>query len=213
MGISYSACEMAKTLKNAKNPLIISGTSLGSEAIVQAATNIAWALCEGGKASGLCFAVSECNTIGLGLMNGKPLDDAFKIIRDKLADTVIILENDLFRRADQKAVDQFLSKAKNIIDLDHLINATSSKADIVLPAGTFAKSDESLVNNEGRVQRHYQVFMPNHDIQESWKWVCDIINTSGQGGAVQWDNLDDITQGMLSYTTYPQATSGHCTNR
>jgi NADH-quinone oxidoreductase subunit G len=197
-GARLFACEIAQTLKNARHPLIISGTSLGSEVIVQAATNIAWALCEGGKASQLCFAVSECNTIGLGLMNGKPLDDAFKIIRDELADTVIILENDLFRRADQKVVDQFLSKAKNIIDLDHLINATSSKADIVLPAGTFAESDGSFVNNEGRAQRHYQVFMPNHDIQESWKWVRDIINTSGQGSAVHWDNLDDITQKMLS---------------
>jgi NADH-quinone oxidoreductase subunit G len=192
------AQEVGQTLKNAKHPLIISGTSLGSESIVQAAANVAWALCENGKAPGLCFTVSECNTIGLGLMSGKSLDGAFKAIQDEQADTVIILENDLFYRAENKIVEQFLSKSKNVIDLDHVINATSSKADIVLPAGTFAESDGSLVNNEGRAQRYYQVFMPNHDIQESWKWVRDIIKTSGQGSAIQWDNLDEITQSMLS---------------
>ncbi|HYA88621.1 MAG TPA: NADH-quinone oxidoreductase subunit NuoG [Nitrospirota bacterium] len=192
------AQEIAEALKNAKSPLIISGTSLCSEAIVQASANVAWALYNGGKASGLCFAVSECNTIGLGLMNGKQLDDAFNVIQEEQADTVIILENDLFRRADQKAVHQFLSKSQYVIVLDHLINATSSKADIVLPAGTFAESDGSLVNNEGRAQRHYQVCMPNHDIQESWKWLRDIIKASGQSIAEQWNNLDEITQGMLS---------------
>jgi len=193
-----SAQEIGETLRNAKSPLIISGTSLGSDAVVQAAANVAWALCMRGKVPGLCFAVSECNTIGLGLMSANRLEDAFKVIQDEQADTVIILENDLFRRADQKAVAHFLSKSKNVVDLDHLINATSSKADIVLPAGTFAESDGSFINNEGRAQRHYQVFMPDHDIQESWKWLRDIIKTSGQNNAEQWDNLDALTQRMIS---------------
>ncbi len=191
------AQEIAAAFKNAKHPLIISGASLARESIIQAAANIAWSLCESGKAAGLCYTAPECNSMGLGLMNGKSLDEAFKAVHDGKADTVIILENDLYRRADKKSVDEFLGKARSVIVLDHLVNPTSAKADLVFPAGTFAEADGTLVNNEGRAQRFYQVFTPNLDIQESWKWVRDIGKTTGKAG-VLWDDLDAFTETMTS---------------
>jgi NADH-quinone oxidoreductase subunit G len=109
----------------------------------------------------------------------------------------VILENDLYRRADEKTVSEFISKAKKVIVLDHLINPTSSKADVVLPAGTFAESDGTLVNNEGRAQRFYQVFAPDHDIRESWKWIHDIIQASGSMKAAR-QSLDDITKDLAA---------------
>ncbi len=192
------AQEIAQTLRNARRPLIISGTSLGSEAVIEAAANAAWSLCESGKPAQLCFAVPECNSMGLALMKGKQLDDAVNAIQSEKADTVIVLENDLYRRADETMVDDFLHNAKRIIVLDHAVNPTSSKADIVLPAGTFAESDGTVVNNEGRAQRFYQVLDPNHDIQESWKWIGDIIKTLGRAPAAAWDNLDQITKSMTT---------------
>jgi len=50
MNLSALAREIAEALKGAKRPLIISGTSMGSASIIQAAANIAWALCTIGKA-------------------------------------------------------------------------------------------------------------------------------------------------------------------
>ena len=35
------------------------------------------------------------------------------------------------------------------IVLDHLVNATTEAAELVLPSGTFAESDGTLVNSEG----------------------------------------------------------------
>ena len=192
------AQEIAQALKNAKRPLIISGSSLYREAIIEAAANAAWALCAGGKPAGLCLIVPECNSLGLGLMNGKQLDAAVDVIQRGKADTVIILENDLYRRADENAVNDFLHNGRHVIVLDQLINPTAAMAEIVLPAGTFAESDGTLVNNEGRAQRFYRVLNPNHDIQESWKWIRDIIVTTGQARTTTWDNLDDITESMTA---------------
>ena len=192
------AKEIAGELKNAKRPLIVSGTGCLSEAVIQAAANVAWALCESGKPAGLCYAVPECDSLGLGLMGSGSLDEAIKAVQSEAADTVVILENDLFRRAGEKTVQDFLAKTKHVIVIDHLINPTSSQADITLPAATFAEADGTLVNNEGRAQRFYQVFKPNHDVQESWKWIRDIITASGRSGATKWNNLDDIAAAMAT---------------
>ena len=188
--------EIAQFLKNAKQPIVISGTSLFNESIVQAAANIASALCARSKDATLCYAVPECNSMGLGIMGGRNLDEAFTVMDDGLADTVIILENDLYRRADSEKIDAFLDKAKHVIVLDHVLNRTALRADIVLPAGTFAESDGTLVNNEGRAQRHYQVFVPQGDIQAGWKWFHDIMTTAGRKDADHMLSLDSVTTSM-----------------
>ena len=168
---------IAEALKNAKRPLIVSGTGCASETVIQAAANAAWALCRNGRTGELCYAVPECNSLGQGLMNGKSIDEAFTAVQEGKADTVVILENDLYRRADEKSVNDFLSKARQVIVIDHLLNPTSSKADIALPAGAFAESDGTLVNNEGRAQRFYRVFKPRDEIQESRRWIRDIMES------------------------------------
>ena len=60
------AGEIARALKAAKRPLVISGTSCASEAIIQAAANVAMA-----AQAALSFTAPECNTVGAALMGGK----------------------------------------------------------------------------------------------------------------------------------------------
>jgi NADH-quinone oxidoreductase subunit G len=191
--VRASAGRIARALQEAERPLIVSGVSGGSEAVIQAAANVAWALCGNGHAAELCLAVPECNSLGLGLMVGVSLDAAFKAVQDGAADAVIILENDLYRRADAARVDAFLGAAKHVVVIDHLATATTSKADVVLPATTFAEGDGTLVNNEGRAQRSYRVFVPEGDVQESWRWVRDIFQALGRGEGQLWHNLDEVS--------------------
>src|SRR5262249_13390258 len=87
------ANEIARALKTAKMPLIISGTSCGSEALIQAAANVTMA-----ARAAVSFTAPECNTFGAALMGGKPLSEASRSIHDGKADTLIIVENDLYRR-------------------------------------------------------------------------------------------------------------------
>ncbi len=188
---------IAQALKQAAHPLVISGTSSDSEAMIQAAANLAWACCASGQPAQLSFTVPECNSLGLALMGGQSVEAAFQAVQKGDADTVIILENDLYRRAEADAVDRFLNAAKQVIAIDHLTNPTTAKAHVVLPAATFAESDGTLVNNEGRAQRFYQVFVPVGDIQESWRWVRDMMLALGRADIQGWQTLDDVTAALV----------------
>ena len=111
---------------------------------MQAAANVAWALCSSGVRADLCFTVPECNSLGLGLMKARGLSEAFSEVSTGKADTVVILENDLYRRGESEPVKEFLCRAKHLIVIDHLESACTSQAEVVLPAGTFAEADGTL---------------------------------------------------------------------
>jgi NADH-quinone oxidoreductase subunit G len=166
------ASEIAAALKNAKRPVIISGPSSGSAAVIEASVNAALAL----PGIALAFTAPECNSLGLVLMEAPPLDAAF----EAEGDTLIVLENDLYRRAPADVVDQFLSKFLYVIVLDCIANRTTAKADLVLPAASFAEGDGTFVNNEPRAQRFFQSFVPPEPVQESWRWLGP------------WRKLDDV---------------------
>ena len=188
--------KIAAELKHAQRPIILSGTSLGSAAVMQAAANVAWALCAGGETSELCLVVPECNSLGLRLMGGRPLSEALAAVKDGRRPTAVVLENDLYRRAPGTAIDRFLDGCRHLIVLDHLENATTARAEAVLPAATFAESAGTLVNNESRLQRFYQVFAPAGDIQPSWSWLRDVLAASRRPEGMWWQQLDDVLEAM-----------------
>ena len=70
------ASTIAGRLKQAKRPLIVSGTSCSSLAVIQSAYNVAKAL--PGPAKQLTFTLPECNSLGLAIMGGKRLQQAFE---------------------------------------------------------------------------------------------------------------------------------------
>jgi NADH-quinone oxidoreductase subunit G len=195
---SALAKDIAAALRDAQRPLVVAGTSLFSEAAVRAAGAIAAALNRIGKTASLLFTMPECNSMGLGLMTGRNLGEAFTVLNDDLADTVIVLENDLYRRADAMTIDTFLEKAKTVIVLDHLMNPTVSQADIILPAGTFAESTGTIVNNEGRAQRFYQVFIPPDPVMPGWQWTDVVMKAVDHRTGEDRLSLDALVEEMAS---------------
>jgi NADH-quinone oxidoreductase subunit G len=175
------AVEIARALRSAKKPLVISGMSCASQAVMEAAANIAMA-----ARAALSLTAPECNTVGAALMGGCPLSAAFQAVWDNRADTVVVLENDLYRRAPAAQVDAFLAAAAHVIVLDHLANPTTGKAELALPAGSFVESDGTFISSEGRAQRFFQVFVPESDVWASWRW----LRPDG------WRNLDDVLAAM-----------------
>ena len=128
------------------------------------------------------LTVPECNSLGLVLLGGEPLQRAFELVDSGVADTVIVVENDLYRRAERTEVDRFLDAVSNLTVVDHLLHETTQRAHNVLPAATFAETDGTLVNNEGRAQTFYQVFRAKGDIGESWRWLRDCGTAAGHDG-------------------------------
>jgi NADH-quinone oxidoreductase subunit G len=170
------AVSIADALRSAERPLVIAGTSCGSAGILQAAANVAWALQAAGRPAQLSLVVPESNSLGLAMMGGGSLSDAFAAAREGRASTVVILENDLYRRTSAGAAARFLKSARHVVVIDHLLNATSAQAEVILPASTFVEGDGTLVNQEGRAQRFYQVFVPKgEDVQEGWRWLKDMM--------------------------------------
>jgi NADH-quinone oxidoreductase subunit G len=173
-----AAAEIAAALKAAKHPLVVSGPSLGSAAVIQAAANVARAL----PGASLAFTAPESNSIGLAMMDAPALDAAL----DAHADAVIILENDLYRRLPASTVGEFLARFRHVLVLDCLENVTTAKAELLLPAATFAEADGSLVSSEGRVQRFFQALVPAAPVQESWRWLGS------------WEAIDEIIGALAS---------------
>lgn len=190
------AQEIATALQGAQHPLIIAGYGSGSEAVMRAAANVSWALHQQGKDAMLVLTTPECNSMGLEMLGGHRLETAVRVLEDEDIDMVIILENDLYRRLDKHIADKFFEHCKEVVLLDHLYNATAEQATVLLPAGTFAESDGTLVNNEGRAQRFFQVFTPTATIQESWRWLLQLAALTGNEQLKHMQYLDDVTQAI-----------------
>lgn len=190
--------KIAITLKNANNPMIISGITCGDEQVIRAACNIATALYSSEKKGMLSIVLPESNSMGLAYLEGKSFDDAIFWAEKEEIDTLIVLENDLYRRATATSVDQLFNQSKQVIVLDQLTNKTTLQAAIVIPAATFAEAEGTLVNNEGRAQRYYKTIVNKDQVKESWRWLAEMIQIKTDSPSVQWMRFDDITSALIT---------------
>ncbi len=185
-GLDESSLEtakaIAKSLLQAERPLIVSGTSLYSESIIEAAAALAYALKEKNDQTGLIYTVPEVNSMGLAMLTENYLDAAC----EKKAELLICLENDLYRQIDCAKIEELYKNTNRSIILESLQTGTTVLYDYVLPAGSFAESTGTVVNNEGRAQRFYQTFIPENDMQSSWAWLAEM---EGQPEGYHFDQV------------------------
>ncbi|MBV55365.1 MAG: NADH-quinone oxidoreductase subunit G [Gammaproteobacteria bacterium] len=174
---------VAEQLMAAKRPLIIAGTSAGKTDLIHAAANIARALKEkhGSEKVDLCLLVPEVNSMGLTMMVNKEntLGRALKKLSSGAVSHAVVLENDLYRRADSGVVDAALERLENLMVLDLLETATTAKASVVLPTTAFSEHEATYVNYEGRAQLSFQVHMNHGAAKPAWRWLngeqeCDV---------------------------------------
>ncbi|WP_439864855.1 NADH-quinone oxidoreductase subunit NuoG [Pseudomonas antarctica] len=205
-GLDAEAVELAQRIADAllaaKRPLIIAGTSLGSKALIEAAANIAKALKLRDKNGSISLVVPEANSLGLAMLGGESLDAALQAVIDGNADAIVVLENDLYTRTDSAKVDAALDAAKVLIVADHQKTATSDRADLVLPAATFAEGDGTLVSQEGRAQRFFQVFDPKYMdasilVHEGWRWL-HALRATLLNQPIDWTQLDHVTAAVAA---------------
>ncbi|MGA4636553.1 NADH-quinone oxidoreductase subunit NuoG [Pseudomonas solani] len=200
-GLDSEAAELVKAIADAllaaKRPLIVSGASLGEKALIEAAANIASALKNREKNGSISLVVPEANSMGLALFGGESVDAALEALTAGQADAVVVLENDLYRRADAAKVDAALAAAQVVIVADHQQTATVERAHLVLPVASFAEGDGTLVSQEGRAQRFFQVYDPTYYdanilVREGWRWLHALHSTL-QDKSVDWTQLDQVT--------------------
>lgn len=145
----------------------------------------------------LLYVVHDANATGLALLGGGDVESAFAAARDGKVDTAIILENDLYERASRSSVDAFLDRV-DAVSVDYLLHDTAARAAFVLPAGTFAESDGTLVNYEMRAQRFFQLYPARGAIRESWRWLRELIELR-RGETLPWPRLDEVTRSCAEH--------------
>ncbi len=200
-GLNKKIDVIVQALTGARKPLIITGTSAGSDAIIEAAANIAKALKVAGSDVGITFVASAANSIGLSMIGGGSLDEALELLTRGEADSAIVMENDLYRQAPEAKVDAALANVQNLLVVDHQRTRIMDKASLILPAASFAESDGTLVNQEGRAQRFFQVYDPAYydttvAMLESWRWMHSLHSTINSRH-VDWTQLDHVIEACV----------------
>ena len=190
---------IAKDLKSAKQPLIVSGTGSQSLAVIQAASSIANALNK--DTAMLCYCLPENNSLGATLMQDgseSSVDEICHRAAKGEIDTLIIAENDLYRRASKKQIDKLFKDVSKLIVLDAIDSPTFSQAALVLPAASLIESQGTLISSEGRAQRHYPVFLPAEQRQASWRWLRKLGQSLKLENFDLFNHFDDVTSAIIA---------------
>jgi NADH-quinone oxidoreductase subunit G len=173
----------AATLRAAKSPLVVAG---GDAATLYAAANIVLALRQAGTAARLSLLLPDANSIGLGLLDCRPLAAALAAAHGK---TVIVLENNPLRHP---GAETLLGGAQTICVLDHIQTPSTRQADLAIAVGSFADSDGTFINQEGRVQRYFKAIFAADDPPQSWSLLRDAGIASGRLAPGQWQTHADL---------------------
>jgi NADH-quinone oxidoreductase subunit G len=212
------ARRIAGALRDCRHPLVVCGTSLASAELVQGACNVAWALTRAGAQARLSFVAPECNSMVAAFLDGGSLEDAVEAAAsagggsvpqpaDKAETpgaasgaTVVIVENDLTRRLPPDQLKPLFAPGVRIICIDHLQSPTADRAEVVLPAATFAEASGTLISSECRAQAFRAVLAPAAEIRPSWRWIGELMRASGRTGAQPWPDLNGILAELAGRT-------------
>lgn len=190
------AARIAEALVAATRPIIVAGTNAGSEPLLQAAANVTRALVARGRDVRFALVLPECNSLGVMMLGGATLEAAHEILRRGEADTLVVVENDLFRRIDGHTAQALLGAARTVVVIDHVLTETARHADVLLPAATFAEASGTLVSSEGRAQRFFDTFVPAGEVRAAWRWIAEILDACGREPA--WTSLDELLATLAS---------------
>lgn len=189
------ASAVAALLSAAKRPLVIAGTSLFEAAILDGAVAVANALMKNAGAAMLSLVVPEANSLGQGLKiadETPDLDALTQRAESGEIDTLVILENDLYRRGASADIDRLLDAVDTLVVLDGIETPTCSRADLVLPAASTIESEGTFVSMEGRAQRYFSVFPPADERRPAHQWLLACLKKSVAADFAAINTVDDI---------------------
>ena len=193
------AAGIASSLKEAERPLVVSGHKLrepvrapgGGERGPRPAR-------ARGRKRPSAWRWPNATASAWGSWAEKHLDDAFAEVEGGTGHGNNPRKRPLPARGDGAKVDQFLRSLRHTAVIDHLFNPMAQRADMVLPAATFAEGEGTFVNNEGRAQRYFQVFPAGGQVQAAWRWVGGDIPCARRPReeAMGWERVDDVAASM-----------------
>ena len=193
-----AARRIADALLTSTKPLLVWGVSSRCRELIAAAGAVASALAEKKAGAAMAVVLPESNSCGASFLGGMALEEATALVTKGEADTLIIMENDLYTRMREQDAAELLGGARQVLVIDHSQNRTVSAATLALPAATFAEGIGTVVSSEGRAQRYFKVFAPEGDIRESWRWLRDFCGALGAPEGSAWKTFDDLVSAIAA---------------
>jgi NADH-quinone oxidoreductase subunit G len=190
--------ELSAALAAAQRPLVVTGTQHRDAALLDAALDLVDAIGQAGDITPWCtLAPAEADTLGVVLIDdhrGLTVAALIEAIERGDVTALVVGENDLFARTeDQRRLDGALRRLDALVLLDHMVTATAGIATHAFPAAAAAESSGTLVNNEGRMQRFYQVLRPVEGVRPTWSLARDLMPA---GRSVPWRHFEDVTAAL-----------------
>ncbi|MEO9189147.1 MAG: molybdopterin-dependent oxidoreductase, partial [Acetobacteraceae bacterium] len=184
--------EFAKTLKDAKRPMVILGaaaTARGDGAAVLAA---AWTLARDVGAMSeewhgfnvLHHAAARVGALDLGFLPG-PGGRGFPQMMGGGVDVLWLLGADEFN-TDRIGRDTF------VIYQGHHGDRGAARADLILPGAAYTEKHGTYVNTEGRVQRGAQAIFPPGEAREDWTIARALSEVMGR--TLPYDDLTALRE-------------------
>jgi NADH-quinone oxidoreductase subunit G len=96
--------------------------------------------------------------------------------------------------AEATGLSAALGKAKDVIAICSHAGVFEKAATVLLPASTWAESDGTFVNAQGRAQVSRQAIQPRGDSRPAWGWVAEL--STALGHPVSYEKVTDVRRAM-----------------
>lgn len=161
-------------LKEAKNPIIVTGWHANNEELLDVCGNLAKSLPQ--ENTKLVVMPPESNAVGLGLLcqddSSSDLDSLLDSIDEQTG--VLLLHSGANTYLNNPEALQRLAKANVLIELGHFESNVSDQAQLRLPITAFSEQSGTLVNYQGRAQAYQPALAVPDGLMSAWKWCHEL---------------------------------------
>lgn len=167
-GLADALTAAANDIKGYR-PVIIVGTGMGSEELIEKATSLTKFARTAGKDCGLFYVMDGPNSFGNAILAGDEpdFDELLDDIEKGRVKVLVVAECDpLGQYPDRERVAKALEKLDSLIVMDYLPSDMVSRADVFLPTTAYAEQEGTFINNEGRAQVFGQAYISGVPIND-----------------------------------------------
>jgi NADH-quinone oxidoreductase subunit G len=200
--------EFAKSLKDAKNPVVILGSSVFKRSDLSAVLAEVETLCTKYKIISddwngynvLHSAAGRVGALELGFVPEKGGLDVHSILKASNDGAVDVL---YLMGVDNAEIVQNIGKKTFTIYQGHHGDLGASGADVILPSAVYTEKDSSYMNMEGRLQRAHKAVSAPGDAKEDWAILRALSDALGQ--PLAYNDLYELRKHIRdTYTDLPK---------
>lgn len=143
---------------------------------------------------------------------GKAVTEMMNLAGDQIKAMYIMGENPMLTDANLGHVEEAIESLDFLVVQDIFMTETAQKADVVLPAATFAEKDGTFTNTERKVQLVRKAIPEQGDSMADWKIICELSTAMGMPMNYNHPSeiMDEIAEVTPSYAgiNYERLESG-----